>query len=120
MKKNIFKSFKYAAEGIVATFRSERNMKIHCVMMCLVIIAGFVFRISIAEWVTCIILFAAVIAAELINTAIEAVIDMVMPEKNIYAKTAKDAAAGAVLVLAAASAVIGLIIFIPKFLSLIL
>lgn len=60
------------------------------------------------------ILFGMVISSELINTAIETVVDIVMPEKNSKAKLAKDVAASSVLVVATASAIIGLIIFIPK------
>lgn len=112
--KKIINSFKYAFEGIVSAFKTERNMKIHTVIMFLVIIAGILFKINRYEWIMCIICFAMVIGGELFNTAIETVVDMVMPYKNDKAKAAKDIAAGAVLVFAIGSAVIGLIIFIPK------
>ena len=84
--------------------------------MVLVIISGFILKISITEWTICIVLFGLVITAELINTAIETTVDIVMPEKNEKAKLAKDIAAGAVLVSAIASAIIGIIIFLPKIL----
>jgi diacylglycerol kinase (ATP) len=84
--------------------------------MILVIIMGFVFNISITEWCICIILFGLVISLELINTAIETVVDMITLDKNEKAKKAKDISASAVLVSAIVSAVIGLIIFIPKIL----
>ena len=83
-------------------------------MMVLVIIAGTLLKISKIEWIICVILFALVISAELINTAIETIVDMITMEKNEKAKIAKDVAAGAVLVLAIGSAIIGLVIFVPK------
>ncbi|WP_455683249.1 diacylglycerol kinase family protein [Thomasclavelia sp.] len=118
LKKRI-NSFKYAIEGIVTTFKLEMNMKIHIIIMTAVIITGVILKLSILEWKICIILFSLVIAAELFNTAIEAVVDMIMPEFHPKAKIAKDAAAGGVLVLAIGAAIVGLIIFIPKFIELI-
>lgn len=113
-EKNILKSFKYAFEGILEGLKTERNMKIHFSIMILVIIFGIVLKISKAEWIICIILFGLVISLELVNTAIENTVDLIIQEKHPKAKLAKDAAAGAVLISAISSAIIGLIIFIPK------
>lgn len=115
--KKLINSFKYAIQGIFTSFKTEKNMKIHIFIMLLVIVAGLVLKISKLEWIICIILFSIVIAGELFNTAIETVVDMVMPEKNEKAKIAKDVSAGAVLVLAIGSIIIGFMIFIPKILS---
>lgn len=115
--KKLINSFKYAIQGILTSFKTEKNMKIHILIMILVIIAGLLLKINKLEWIICIILFSIVIAGELFNTAIETVVDMVMPEKNEKAKIAKDVSAGAVLVLAIGAAIIGFIIFIPKILS---
>lgn len=115
--KKLVNSFKYAFEGVVSAFKTERNMKIHTVIMFLVIIAGILFKINRYEWIMCIICFAMVIGGELFNTAIETVVDMVMPYKNEKAKAAKDIAASAVLVFAIGSAAIGLIIFVPKIMA---
>ena len=112
--KKIIKSFKYALEGFITSFKTEQNMKIHIFIMSMVIIFGIFLKISKAEWIICIILFAVVISAELFNTAIETVVDMITLEKNEKAKIAKDIAASAVLVLAIGASIIGLIIFIPK------
>lgn len=112
--KKFLNSFKYAFQGILTSFKSERNMKVHFLIMFLVIILGFLYKISKVEWMICIILFVIVISGELINTAIEITVDIAMPEKNEKAKKAKDVSAGAVLVLAIGAAIIGLIIFIPK------
>lgn len=116
--KKIAKSFKYAFEGLFTAFKTERNMKIHIIIMLLVILMGFLLKITTLEWIICIILFSIVIAGELFNTAIETVVDMVMPHKDEKAKIAKDVSAGAVLILAIGSAIIGLIIFIPKIIAL--
>lgn len=116
--KSLGNSFKYAFQGIWSSFKSERNMKIHVFMMIFVILWGFFLNISLGEWITCFILFALVIGAELFNTAIEAVVDMISLEKSPQAKLAKDISAGAVLVFAMASALIGLLIFVPKILEL--
>lgn len=86
--------------------------------MCLVVICGLFFRINIYEWFTCIIIFVIVISAELFNTAIEVTVNIASPEKSELAKKAKDVAAGAVLITAIGSAVIGLVIFVPKFIML--
>ena len=116
--KSLANSFKYAGQGIWASFKSERNMKIHVFMMMLVVLLGFLLKISLAEWIVCVILFALVIGSELFNTAIEAVVDMISLEKSSKAKLAKDISAGAVLVFAIASAIIGFLIFIPKIIEL--
>ena len=95
--KKLINSFKYAIQGILSSFKTERNMKIHIFIMILVIIAGVILKINKYEWIACILCFA-----------------MVMPYKNDKAKIAKDIAAGAVLTLAIGAAVIGVIIFVPK------
>lgn len=107
-------SFKYAFQGILQELKEEQNLKIHILIMILVIIAGIYYKISKFEWIACIMLFGMVISLELINTAIENTVDLAMPEKHPKAKIAKDVAAAAVLVEAVTSAIIGLIIFIPK------
>ena len=119
-KKNpLYKSFGYAFEGIFTGIKKERNMKIHCLTMLCVVAAGFVFRISVSEWCICLILFGMILSLELVNTAMEAVVDLVTKEKKPLAKIAKDTAAGAVLVSAIAAAIIGCIIFVPYLLELI-
>ena len=89
-------------------------MKMHAVMTVLVVIAGFFFHISMTEWCICLLLCGLIMALELVNTAVEAVVDLVTEERKPLAKIAKDTAAGAVLIAAIFSAVIGCIIFLPK------
>ena len=112
--KKTINSFKYAIQGILSSFKTERNMKIHIFIMILVICAGIILKINKYEWIVCILCFAIVIGGELLNTAIETVVDIPMPYKNEKAKIAKDVSAGAVLVLAIGAAICGLIIFVPK------
>jgi diacylglycerol kinase len=113
MKKRLL-SFKYAFCGIREVFGNEANMKIHIVIAVLVIICGFVFSISLTEWMFCILCFGLVTGAEMMNTAIEKVVDLVSPDQHPLAGKAKDIAAGAVLICAIFSAIVGLLIFVPK------
>ena len=117
MKQSFFKSVKHAIEGIINTIKQERNMRIHIVMMILVIIFGLIFKISIYHWIVCFLLFALILSSELVNTALEAIVDLYIQDIHPLAKKAKDAAAGAVLISAIFAAIIGLIIFIPYLLS---
>lgn len=113
-KDPIRKSFGYAFEGIAVCVKKERNMKIHCVAAALVVIAGIILEISVTEWCICLVLFGLVMALEMVNTAVEAVVDLVTQERKPLAKIAKDTAAGAVLIAAIMSAIVGCIIFVPK------
>ena len=118
-KKNpLGKSFGYAFEGIWTGIRKERNMRIHCLAVILVTAAGTFFGLSAAEWCICLLLFGMVISLELVNTAVEAVVDLVTEEKKPLAKIAKDTAAGAVLFSAIISVIIGLVIFLPYVMEL--
>lgn len=105
------KSFKYAFHGIFETIRTQRNMRIHLCFAFYVIIAGFVTHISASEWVAVLICIGLVMALECLNTALESLCDTVHPEKSEGIRITKDAAAGAVLCTALASAVVGAIVF---------
>ena len=114
-KDPLYKSFGYAFEGIGTCIKKERNMKIHCVAAAvLVVIAGVILKISLLEWCICLTLFGLIMALELVNTAVEAVVDLVTEERTPLAKIAKDTAAGAVLIAAIMAAIAGIIIFLPK------
>ncbi len=106
-------AFKYALEGFRSAFREEPNIKLHIIVALLVIIAGFYFGISQAEWIVVIILIGFVISLEMTNTAIEAVVDSFTDTEHPAAKLAKDISAGAVLVAAISAAIVGIIIFLP-------
>ena len=89
-------------------------MKIHCTVAVLVVIAGVILGLSMTEWCICLGLFGMVMSLELVNTAVESVVDLVTQERKPLAKIAKDTAAGAVLIAAIMAAIVGLIIFVPK------
>lgn len=118
-KRNLIHSFRDALCGIVYGFCKERNMKVHYFIMLMVVIMGFVFRISFMEWYICIILFGLVLSLEYVNTAIEKTVDICSPTYTELARIAKDTAAGAVLICAIISIIVGGMIFLPKFLLLI-
>lgn len=113
MKRRIH-SFKYAIRGIRMVIKSEKNMQIHLVVAVLVLMAGWFFNISVTEWMLCLLCFGLVLGAEMVNTAIEKLVDLASPQKHELAGKAKDMAAGAVLISALFAACVGLIIFIPK------
>lgn len=110
-------SVKYAWSGIVKAVREERNMRIHLAAASAVVLLGVWLGIGALEWALLIALFGLVIALELINTAVERVVDLVSPERHPLAKTAKDAAAGAVLTAALAAAACGLLLLGPPLLE---
>lgn len=108
-------SFKYALAGIIAALKEEPNLKFHFLAALLVIIISFLLNLSKTDWIIIIILIGFVIAIELTNTAIEAVVDHVIQSEHPGAKLAKDISAGAVLVSAITAAIIGLWIILPYF-----
>lgn len=109
----LLRCFKYALQGITSTVRSEHNFRFMMGAFGAVVAAGAVFSISSLEWACVLGCCGLVLGAELINTAIEAVVDLAANGQSPLAKKAKDAAAGASLVVCVFSAVVGLIIFLP-------
>ncbi|MGW8957097.1 diacylglycerol kinase family protein [Paenibacillus sp. NPDC055715] len=112
-------TFRYAAEGMLYALRTQINMRIHVVMAFLVIAAGLSLRISRLDWLFIFMAIAMVIVAELINTAVEAAIDLISPDIHPLAKAAKDTAAGAVLLAAVFAVIIGIFVFYRPLLTLI-
>lgn len=110
--KERLKSFVYATNGIISFIREEHNAWIHCAAVLLVSAAGFYFEITQEEWIAVIFCFGLVLAAEAFNTAIEKLVDLVSPEHRPLAGKVKDISAGAVLICAITSAIIGAIIFL--------
>ena len=112
--RKFFKAFDYAWSGILYGVKAERNLKFHLVAAIVVILAGLYTGLSMIEWSIVVLLIGGMLALEMMNAAIERVVDLVTLENHPLAKHAKDLAAGAVLVYAISSVVIGLIIFVPK------
>lgn len=109
--KAFFKAFGYAWQGIVHTVKTQRNFRFHIAAMVYVTAFSLFYELTRGEYVLLVLTFSSVISAELINTAIEAVVDLCSPEYHKLAKLAKDAAAGAVLVTAIFAVIIGVLLF---------
>lgn len=108
-----------ALRGIIDFFKLERNGRIQGVVTVAVLIAAGVFHLSSIEWIVVLLCICAVLGAEMINSALEHVCDLVQRDYHPLIKKIKDVSAGAVLVASVISVIIGLIIFIPKILALI-
>ncbi|OLS41650.1 diacylglycerol kinase family protein [Bacillus sp. MRMR6] len=115
----LLKSFSFAIHGIGSAIQTERNMRIHLGSTVLVIVLSVFFSISKTEWLFILIAISGMFALELVNTAIERVVDLITEDYHPLAKQAKDIAAGAVFIYALVSVAIGAIIFWPYFLQII-
>lgn len=116
--KGLVRSFAAAWAGLAHAVRTQRNMRIHLGVVVVVAVAASVLRIS--RWEACVLALTAtlVLVLELLNTSLEAAIDLYCPEHHPLARIAKDTAAAAVLVAAGASVMIGLVVFVPHLLAL--
>ncbi len=110
-------SFRHALDGIGATARG-RNFRVQLVAGAAAVALGAFFRISAGEWIAVALCIGLVLGGECANTALEAAVDLASPDRHPLAKRAKDAAAGAVLLFSLAAAVIGAVVFLPRFLAL--
>lgn len=113
--RDLVASLEFATTGLFTAFKEERNMRKHLVSAILVIIAGLIFRVSVVEWLFLLLSVCLVIAFEIVNSAIENVVDLASDYHfSMLAKNAKDIAAGAVLFVSGFALLTGLIIFVPK------
>ncbi len=117
--KRFFKSFGFAWSGLVYCLPGGTNFKVQLVLGALSFLAGYVLSIHTGEWLVLIIFTVLVLSLEMLNTSVEKICDLVSKDFHPQIKIIKDVAAGAVLVSAIGSAVSGLVIFLPKILSLI-
>jgi diacylglycerol kinase (ATP) len=115
--KTLWASFGYAWEGIRHSFRTQRNFRIHVSAALLASLAGWLLAISALEWAVVALLVVMVLAAEMVNTMVEALVDLVTQDYHPLAKVAKDVAAGVVLLTAVGAVVVGALIFLPKLLA---
>ena len=113
-RQGIIKAFNAAIEGIIYTFKFERNMKIHYFLAVVVLTASLFLGLDRFEMILLVFAISLVVIAEMFNTAIEKTIDMITDEYHILAKIAKDVAAGGVLIAALNSAVVGYLLFYNK------
>ena len=113
--RDVISSLEFALTGIFTAFKEEKNMRSHVLSAIAAIIAGLIFRISATEWLLLLLSIFLVIAFEIMNSAVENVVDLASDYHfSMRAKNAKDMAAGAVLVVSGFAVITGLIIFLPK------
>jgi diacylglycerol kinase (ATP) len=112
------RSFGHAIRGLAILLRTQQNARIHAFVTVLVLAAGALFRISLVEWALIALAVASVWVAEALNTSIEFLVDLASPEHHPLAGKAKDVAAGAVLVAAIGSVVVGALVFGPHVLGI--
>ena len=96
--KRVFMSFKYSIDGLKYAYTHEQSLLLHIFALSFVLICGFIFKINATQWVITIVMGGMITVAELFNTAIEAVVDMVTEEYHPLAKVAKDTASGLSLI----------------------
>ena len=117
--KRFVKSFGYAGEGIKYTFYHEQNIFVMVIAAIIVLILGIVFQITYTERLVLILLIGMILAMELMNTAIEAVVNLHDGnKKSKYGKIAKDCASGAVAIASIFALIIGILIFVPYIMGL--
>jgi diacylglycerol kinase len=109
--------FRFAVRGILHLFKTQYNVRVHLFFTILVMVFGILLKVSTLEWIALLLCIGGVLAAEMLNTALEYLTDLVSPEWNEKAGRIKDLAAGAVLLLAVVAAIVGLLIFVPKILA---
>lgn len=114
------RAFRCAAAGIAYAFASQRNLKIQLAIAAAAVAAGIALGISRGDWLAIVLAIMTVATAEVLNTAVESVVDLASPAWHDLARHAKDAAAGAVLVASAGSVAVGLIVFVPPLVQLLL
>lgn len=112
------KSFMYSIDGLKYAYKYEQSMFIHFIVTIFAIIMGFICNITPTEWLIVLITIGVVLASELINTAIEAVVDLVTLEIHPLAKIAKDCGSAATFILAIAAALIGIAIYVPHLMDI--
>lgn len=117
---SVVASFHFAFAGLRYLLWTQRNAKIHTAIGVVAIALGFLLQIDRYEWLTLMLTIAIVLAAEGVNTAIEAVVDLASPDYHPLAKIAKDVGAGTVLLTAFAAVIVGLVLFLPHLLPLVL
>ena len=116
--KKFIRSFEFPIKGLKYAYRNEQNLAVDVGIALIVCIFGFLFQINKYEWAILVLTIGLVISCELINTAIEAVVDLVTEEYHPLARVAKDTSAAAVFIFAIVAVIVGIIIFLPKLISL--
>lgn len=113
-----FRSIKFSIEGLIYAYRYEQSMWIHAIATAFTVILGVYFKIKLSEWAIVFIALGSILGMELVNTAIEAAVDLTTLEINPLAKIAKDCGSAASFVLSLVAIVICLFVFGPYFMEL--
>jgi len=116
--RRVLKSLKYSFEGLKYAYKYEQSMLIHVVFTVIAIVTGIILKITFIDWAIIFIASGSILAIELINTAIEAAIDLVTLEKRDLAKIAKDCGSAATFVMSVLSVIACLIVFMPYFVEI--
>ena len=111
--KRFIYSFKYSIDGLKYAYKYEQSMLIHVIATICVLSDNIFFQVSGMEWLITLLAIGMVLSAELINTAIEAVVDLITLEEHPLAKIAKDCSSAATFVLACMAALIGIVVYVP-------
>ncbi|MFA5409418.1 MAG: diacylglycerol kinase family protein [Bacilli bacterium] len=114
-----FNSFKYSFSGLAYAVRQEQSVLVMLICLILTLVFGLLFNISLLEWFFILVCIGLVLGTELLNTAIEATIDLLSPSFHPLAKIAKDTASAAVFVYSLIAFIIGCIVFIPRIIDFI-
>lgn len=114
MPKKLIKSFKYAGEGVQHILRTQRNIRVHLALGLAALGAAVWLKVNVAEMAVLSLTVAFVIAAEMFNTAVEEIVNIIKPEAHPLAALIKNVAAAAVLAAAIGSIAVGALIFIPR------
>lgn len=117
--RRFFISFKYSFDGLKYAYLNEQSMLLHLISTIIIIVLGIFFKISLIEWIICITLLTCIMSIELLNTAIEATVDLVTKEKRELAKIAKDTSSASAGIISIFSLVVFLLIFVPKIIEFI-
>jgi diacylglycerol kinase len=112
-------SFKHAFDGLVYAVRTQPNFRFHLLATVVVVLLGVYFSLSTIEWLVLVFTINTVLVAEMVNTSIEAMVDLISLERRADAKVAKDVSSAMVLISATLSVAIALFIFLPKIINLI-
>ncbi len=117
--KNFFEALKNAMNGVVYVVKNGKNIKIQIVIAILVFIAAIILKFTNVELAILVLICFFIFALEFINTVIERLADLYTTEYNEKVKVIKDVAAGTVAIIAIASIIIGILLFIPKIIDII-
>lgn len=118
MNRNFRDSFINAVDGLKTAYKDERNFRIEIYLATITLLLSFLLRISVLELTAIVFCVVMVLVAELFNSALEHLVDLFSPEYHELARKAKDIGAAAVLTISFGSAIIGVLIFLPKILEL--